>query len=407
MWLYTLTPISFLYTILASFSAVKPIPADQLSMELHSFLWMRPAEHIIVDWMFCLLSKLPIILADLGIGIILYEVIHHITLDTRKSHLGLASWYLNPFIIWVSSCWGMFDSLPTFFVLLSLISLKKRRFLLSGVSLALSLGYKTFGIVLLFPVLLALKSPLGNSRKNLFRFLLGLVLVSFLISLPFLSKYNFKTYITTLTREAPGSPPTMIPSSFGGISYLSFLWFLGPSLENFHSNLLLLLYIISFIAFGYLYWKFRAVNLLDNFNFFIVFMTCFFTYYITAPRVWEHHAIWCMPLIIIMTYCFDFNKKVMHLIWIVPLLFNLINTGPFLYFLPLLSFQLPINNSLTSAIVGYYNFESLHLPLKTLVVFVLGVLFSLLSVYTLLYSHKKLYGRYLPRFFSRKNCGES
>jgi predicted membrane-bound dolichyl-phosphate-mannose-protein mannosyltransferase len=74
-------------------------------------------------------------------------------------------WFLNPLSIWVSSGWGMFDTLPALFTVISLYSLSERRYAVSGVALAIAVFLKYYAIVLLFPALVA-ASYLGAEKRH-------------------------------------------------------------------------------------------------------------------------------------------------------------------------------------------------------------------------------------------------
>ena len=69
--------------------------------------------------------KLPAILADIGIGWLIYRL--------SSKLLPVAFYLLNPAVIYISTVWGQIESIPIFFILLSLYFFNKRQFVtLSG-----------------------------------------------------------------------------------------------------------------------------------------------------------------------------------------------------------------------------------------------------------------------------------
>ena len=71
--------------------------------------------------------KLPAILADLGIGWLIYKLA---PVKKKSSRLIASSLYLlNPAVIYISTVWGQIESIPIFFTLLSLYILKKNYYL--------------------------------------------------------------------------------------------------------------------------------------------------------------------------------------------------------------------------------------------------------------------------------------
>ena len=70
------------------------------------------------------LVKLPAIIADLGIGVLLFAIAKRFTRATVA--FGVAALYvLNPAVIFISAKWGQVDAVAGFFVLLSAYLLLK------------------------------------------------------------------------------------------------------------------------------------------------------------------------------------------------------------------------------------------------------------------------------------------
>jgi len=153
--------------------------------------------------------KLPAILADLGTGWLIYQLAP----VKKKSHKLLVSglYLLNPAVIYISTVWGQIESIPIFFVLLSIYFTNQKQFVtlssfqskipyfLSHVFFVMAILSKQTALWLL-PILLIL----WLKDKSLKTFLQGLFLqaiIFILLYLPFTLSLTepFRLYFQTLT----------------------------------------------------------------------------------------------------------------------------------------------------------------------------------------------------------------
>jgi hypothetical protein len=104
--------------------------------------------------LFDLLVKLPLIASDALVALLIHRLVRREAGDERLATSASLLWFLNPLVIWVSSGWGMFDTLPALFTVLALYLVLGRRFAYSGVSLALAVAMKYYAVVLVIPLLL-------------------------------------------------------------------------------------------------------------------------------------------------------------------------------------------------------------------------------------------------------------
>lgn len=136
--------------------------------------------------------KLPSIIADLGIGYLIFAL-------TKKKLLALL-YLFNPAVIYVSAVWGQIESVTLFFLLLSYFFLtgKKNRPYLSHLAFALALLTKQTALWLL-PVFMILWIKKGNLKTLLQGVTLQLI-IFILFYLPFLSPlFAFPAYLSTLS----------------------------------------------------------------------------------------------------------------------------------------------------------------------------------------------------------------
>ena len=103
-------------------------PNDQVNFSIAN-VDPYPQVPLLLNFLF----KLPIILADIGIALLLYKM-------TKGSEKSLISYLFNPLVIFVSAAW-MFDSIAAFFLVLALYLFERKRYDFSAV--ALSFGFLT------------------------------------------------------------------------------------------------------------------------------------------------------------------------------------------------------------------------------------------------------------------------
>jgi hypothetical protein len=140
--------------------------------------------HLLTNVPFQYLWKMPVLIADLFVGVLLIKILKEE--NYLMLLISLLLWFINPYIF-LKGNYVYIDPIPVFLMFLSLYLVKKEP-VLSGASYALSIGVKTFPLVIL-PVML-----FSTSDKK--RFVASAALVGLLISLPFMTNINdFLTYL--------------------------------------------------------------------------------------------------------------------------------------------------------------------------------------------------------------------
>lgn len=127
--------------------------------------------------------KLPGIIADLGIGFLIYKYFNS-QKKVWQGTLGAGVFLFNPVVWYNSSLWGQTDSVVNFFGLLSILALINKRIVLALVSIALSLFIKASLVILLPVVLIALigqRYSLSEWKRAIF----VTVLIIGILTLPF------------------------------------------------------------------------------------------------------------------------------------------------------------------------------------------------------------------------------
>jgi Gpi18-like mannosyltransferase len=96
------------------------------------------------DEIFLILVKLPIIVSDVVIGVLIYLLVGRWLHNMKRGLLACALWLFNPHGINIGSMWGMNDSLCVVFIIASIYLLSRNRLLLSASTLGLAIATKQY-----------------------------------------------------------------------------------------------------------------------------------------------------------------------------------------------------------------------------------------------------------------------
>ena len=234
------------------------------------------------------LWRTPVLLADIGIGVLLVLLLYKKSFPVLL--VALVAWLYTPFFL-VRHSYTNYDPLAIFFMFLSLYLLEKRSFL-SGLTFATAIAFKMFPIILL--PFMFLKSP------NKVKFVLAGMLVFVLISLPFAtSAENFSTYIQGALlvhgdREVQGRPL---------LSYATYLLGTSPPQVTNTKLFVVLATLVSALIPALLYLK---KTVLDKY---ILAAISFSIFYLLTPVLSRTYLIWAIPLYIMASYMLFAQKN--------------------------------------------------------------------------------------------------
>ena len=135
---------------------------------------------------FNLSVKLMFIISDLIVGYLIFWLLRDITKDKKKAMIGFALWFLCPFVMGSGMVIGMFDTICVLMTLLSVIMLRKERYLESGVMLCMATLMKFFPgfFIFVFAAFIMSRSRNEETRKNLLLFLVGIGATALILFLP-------------------------------------------------------------------------------------------------------------------------------------------------------------------------------------------------------------------------------
>lgn len=230
--------------------------------------------------------KLPAILADLGVGYLIFKL-------TKKKFFAFL-YLFNPAVIYVSSVWGQIESIPIFFLLLSFYLLPKRDYF-SHIAFVLAVLSKQTALWVL-PVYLVIWAK-HRGVKELLRGLTLQGIVFVLAYFPFtLSLDPFFLYLATLSGSS-----TLVSDQamnlwhfvFQGARLADSIKLLGISVRIWSLGLLALSYLYICVRL----WRRFSMGLAANSLFFLS-LAAFFL----QTRVHERHLAPALPFLLLTTF---------------------------------------------------------------------------------------------------------
>jgi Protein of unknown function (DUF2029). len=166
--------------------------------------------------------KIMFLISDVIVGYFIFWLIRDFTGDHKKAVTGFILWFLCPFVIISGSVIGMFDTISVMMLLLSVIMLRKGRYVESGVMLCMATLVKFFPGFLAFVFLAYIisKHREEGSRKHVSRFLIGLSVTALVIFLPQLLDGTFADcflFITSRLSSGTGAETLGVVSGYAAL----------------------------------------------------------------------------------------------------------------------------------------------------------------------------------------------
>ena len=347
---YLMIPVAYLYSGLSAILPTGTIPMSSLPSALDFY----PSYHITVvpGMLFDFIVKIPFLISDVLIALLLYKIVGEYTGKKSLAQTAAILWFLNPFVIWISASWGMWDTLPALFSLAAMYLLIKRRFALSAVSLSLGVAAKLYPAIFLVPLIFYIyKTSNPNMRKKDLGMFVGVFFgASLLLFLPYLgTAINFVADFFLL--GSGSTVHTIIP--IGPFSFGLTYWSLTTYL-NLDSGGILFVSVASLALFvGTLllaYWrssKFTFKNPVIDLSMAMLFCTA--ALLLSYRIVCEQWAIWAIPFLVILCADGRLRKTVFAGLSAFALLYAVLNC-------PLPFFFLPLTPGATDTLLGMVYF---------------------------------------------------
>lgn len=300
-----------------------------------------------------LFIKLPLILSDVLSAYLIYGICKKRNLDGRISRLASAVFMFNPFSIFISSIWGMFDSLAVLFMLLGLYFFLDNRFLASSLMWGLGVKWYTLGFIPFLSMISFYKDKEESTANRLLTSILIIVIgfgifVSLLV-IPHILNGNLDYMKQVLNFR--------LKTSGGGEDFKSAVTFFGPVLwkileralsinpfPNFFLFTFGAAYLILLITLFIHLRKFDSektdsLRVLNNAT-----IATLLLFYLTYPQLTAQCVLWILPSLIFAYFIF-------HQIRAIPLVTISLLVLPYLdtaYFI--MGFPAPLNISPIQAI---------------------------------------------------------
>lgn len=223
--------------------------------------------------------KFMSIFFDTALSILIYIILKNLGVNEKQSIIAQALWCFNPLAVIASSWYGLFDSIPTLFALLSILLITKQRFITSALTLSLGIATKVFPALFL-PINIFTLSMKSRGRKKLtvqylIAVFLAVAFIEFLASFRCLSNAIEYQFLFHLERTDKGL--SLVP------------WYPYSSLLSLAiammSSLVLLLCA-------------RPATFSDNYIYIVSAIASTFLV-IVNPFIYPHYMVWFLPSILI------------------------------------------------------------------------------------------------------------
>ncbi|MBN1168612.1 hypothetical protein JXA63_01860 [Candidatus Woesebacteria bacterium] len=203
-----------------------------------------------------MLLKLPSVLADVGISLIIYKVVLEISKSSKKALGALIFYLFNPLTIFLSSFWGQTESLIAFFGIYSFYLLHKKSYVLSIVMLFCSLFIKPNWVVFI-PVYLYILYINKPKIRDLFFGAFLSILLLFIFTYPF-SGFNVLGFLkNTIIRN-------MLPASKGAQKLTNSAFNIYSILSPIDSVLVTKRFLISDSLWGWTFFLLVNIFVIKN-----------------------------------------------------------------------------------------------------------------------------------------------
>lgn len=249
------------------------------------------------------LMKIPAIITDLGIAYIILLFAKKIIPKNKKSQIIAASFILfNPAFIYNSALWGQIDSIPIFFVLLSIyFLLYTKRSIVSAVLFTLALLVKPTALIFLPVYIIVFIKKFGIKKSIIDLFIANVIF--YLFFLPF----TFSPYKTYLDKILSAQSLPYVTN--GALNF----WVLIAGFQGIKDVAPFLLN-ISYRYFGYLIVGsiniFIILRLIKSKrrteDFFMALFVASFAAFIFLTKMHERYSL--LPLVFLLVYSFKKTK---------------------------------------------------------------------------------------------------
>lgn len=308
IWLYIILSLFPVWLRLSGYS----FPGNPVSLWKHgidvdnlfeSYRSFVPQALPVLDFFF----KLPNIMADVGIGYLLYKFAK----NSKHEKATLLFWLFNPFTIQISAVWGLFDPLCTFFVLCSLYLLWRRKFFLSATFLSLGVATKIYPVFFLIPTLIYIykEKSLGKSlRYFVICLFVGLFIFCSFLVFPGGLEFLYRLFVFK------ASPDWYGRNLISGLTWTNLF---NAFKLNWNFPIFPLIFVPSYFGLNYIFLKSQK-----SFDSLIACLaSVLFVLYLSYTVVNPQYVFWVLPLLLYLGMKGKFSKRLYVVFSIITLVF--------------------------------------------------------------------------------------
>ena len=281
------------------------------------------------SFVFNFVIKLPIIAADMAIAKNIQMIVLAKTKNEKTARGAMMLYLFNPVTILMSSIWGMFDAIPVFLVLLSMISLARQQYLKSSLILGIGIAFKGIYPALLLPLFLYTITKMEGKKRETLGYLASSILVPAVFLTPFLMA-DIASYINITIIH-------YIQRPLSNLTYwLAIRAALGQN-EGLVSTISFMILIAVFpLLYAYILRKAESKTIAK------MMTQILLAFYLVSPTVNEQYIVWLIPPMII--YAIMEERKMrtsLYSLSIITTVYAIANAG--------VAFFIPINPQLSEA----------------------------------------------------------
>lgn len=279
------------------------------------------------------LFKVPPLLGDIFVFYAIRELALIVSKDEKKSLFIASVYFLNPYVIWMSSVIGHSEQLMVGLILLSTMFLVKGKISLSAICLGISIFTRYLPLLLVPTFFLYLWRK--EALKGVARFAKWLLVVIVPLTLPYvhlvLSIYSSRLDLFTFLRGwlLAVSPPAELPVDFP-YNFTSFL--VEAGVWPYVSSLFSYLTFLPLYAVLLIYVSRRSVFSLRSLNQFA--LGTFSLFVLITPLIQHNYLLMILPFLLLESFLFSNSlpRYYFHAMWILWMLMDFIMEGAFLWY---------------------------------------------------------------------------
>jgi hypothetical protein len=380
---YMMVPIAYGYSWLSGVLSTGAIPMTSIPPALDFY----PSFNIqyVPGLLFNFVVKIPFLISDVVLAVLLYKIVREITKNKGLAEKAAMIWFLNPFVIWISVGWGMWDTLTALFSVMAFYFLLKKKFAFSAVSIGLGVASKLYPVLFLVPIVFYILKvdPVKERLKHCLVFFSGFVAVSLLLFFPYLSQISsfFGSYFLP---SAGGSgaitDPVVNPLGFGLTYWSTYLLNrlihipVSSTVFTYVTWLSVVMVAVSLLLVFWKTSKFRISKPVYDLAFMMLLpvIALFLSYRIIC----EQWFVWLLPFLVILYVDGRIRRSLFWGASAVALLYSVMNCPLPFFFLPLVPWY---SNSLLAMVYAIWAVE----PMRIITLAVLGCVFSVLLIFIL------------------------